>query len=70
MPRVRHNDSGDPAEDPCAGCGHLRRDHRDCNGGFVLDPAECTKRIYDAFDPEDLTGSPCRCQRFVKRRAR
>jgi hypothetical protein len=55
MPRVRHNDSGDPANDVCGNprCRHVRAKH---DGG-------CTGKRYDPFNN---VGDSCRCKAFVE----
>jgi hypothetical protein len=55
MPRVRHNDSGDPANDVCGNprCRHVRAKH----------DGPCTGKRYDPFNN---VGDSCRCKAFAE----
>jgi len=61
MPRLRHNDAGDPDLDVCStrGCGHIRKRH--CGGA---NGKACTG---EHLDPFTNLGRPCACPWFVKR---
>lgn len=60
VPRIRHNDTEEAENDPCATCGHTRKQH-------AKDPTNdraCQALRYDPMGPS----MPCPCQWFVKRR--
>lgn len=59
MPRQKHNDTKDPAEDVCSrpNCGHVRRKHH----RGATKPHDCIGRHYDAFSNSTTT---CKCTEF------